>query len=408
MLTPSLAQEIARDISAVIGLNVLITDGEGTVIGSGDVSRVGSFHEASVEVLRTQQPATHTASQAHALRGVKPGITLPLVIDSRAVGTVGITGAPGRVRRFGLVVRRQTEILLQESAQLRSRLLRERAVEDLLRDIAAYDAELIEPDFMLFRATELGYDLTLPRVVVILDVGAPTEAGEANGTSGASGHQHGPSPSRDVSILRSELLRAIREVFPDPQDVVTSMASGRFAVLHRVPQRHVHQQETAATATCHRAVGAIDLLHHGLAARAAVGDVATSVAGLHDSYRDACDALRLGARVAKDLPVHTIGDLRIHQVLAAVGHRTRAHLVDLVVGPLRAQPDWPVLRRTIVAWCEHGFNLVRASAALYIHRNTLVYRLGKIEDVGGRSLRDHRASMALYIACLADQLDELD
>jgi carbohydrate diacid regulator len=121
MLTPSLAQEIARDISAVIGLNVLITDGEGTVIGSGDVSRVGSFHEASVEVLRTQQPATHTASQAHALRGVKPGITLPLVIDSRAVGTVGITGAPGRVRRFGLVVRRQTEILLQESAQLRSR-----------------------------------------------------------------------------------------------------------------------------------------------------------------------------------------------------------------------------------------------------------------------------------------------
>src|SRR6266496_1392889 len=212
MLTPSLAQEIARDISAVIGLNVLITDGEGTVIGS----RVGSFHEASVEVLRTQQPATHTASQAHALRGVKPGITLPLVIDSRAVGTVGITGAPGRVRRFGLVVRRQTEILLQESAQLRSRLLREHAVEDLLRDIAAYDAELIEPDFMLFRATELGYDLTLPRVVVIRDVGAPTEAGEANGSSGASGHQHGPSPSRDVSILRSELLRAIREVFSDP------------------------------------------------------------------------------------------------------------------------------------------------------------------------------------------------
>src|SRR6266516_1848293 len=157
-----------------------------------------------------------TPSLAHALRGVKPGMTLPLVIDSRAVGTVGITGAPGRVRRFGLVVRRQTEILLQESAQLRSRLLRERALEDLLRDIAAYDAELIEPDFMLFRATELGYDLTLPRVVVILDVGAPTEAGEANGSSGASGHQHGPSPSRDVSILRSELLRAIREVFSDP------------------------------------------------------------------------------------------------------------------------------------------------------------------------------------------------
>lgn len=55
-----------------------------------------------------------------------------------------------------------------------------------------------------------------------------------------------------------------------------------------------------------------------------------------------------------------------------------------------------------------AISLVRASAALYIHRNTLVYRLGKIEDVGGRSVHDHRASLALYIACLADQLDEAD
>jgi carbohydrate diacid regulator len=54
------------------------------------------------------------------------------------------------------------------------------------------------------------------------------------------------------------------------------------------------------------------------------------------------------------------------------------------------------------------FNLVRTSAALYIHRNTLLYRLGKIEEASGRTLRDHRASLALYIACLADQLDELD
>jgi carbohydrate diacid regulator len=346
--------------------------------------------------MATQELAAHTSSQAHALRGVKPGITLPLVIDGQAVGTVGITGAPNRVRRFGLVVRRQTEILLQESAQLRSRLLRERALEDLLRDIASYDAELVEPDLVRFRATELGYDLTVPRVVVVLDVTVPT---------GSGGHRH--RVSQDVSGVRSALLRAIREVFADPQDVVTSMASGSFAVLHRVPQRQTSAEDQAVVTACHRVVDMIGL-RHGLAARAAVSDVATSVAGLHDSYQDACDALRLGVRVTKDTLVHTIGDLRVHQVLAAVGHRTRAHLVDLVIGPLRAQPDWPALRRTIVAWCENGFNLVQTSAALYIHRNTLVYRLGKIEDIAGRTMRDHRASLALYIACLADQLDDPD
>lgn len=63
-----------------------------------------------------------------------------------------------------------------------------------------------------------------------------------------------------------------------------------------------------------------------------------------------------------------------------------------------------MLRDTITAWCESGFNLVRASADLHIHRNTVVYRMNKIEQITGRPLRDHRSAMALYLACLADRL----
>src|SRR5436190_19556004 len=116
-LSPALAQRIAGETSAIIDFNVLITDPEGVVIGSGDTSRLGSFHEASVEVMRTLQPRAHSAKEAHDLHGVRPGITLPLVLDDVPVGTVGITGSPSRVRRFGLVVKRQTEILLAESLQ---------------------------------------------------------------------------------------------------------------------------------------------------------------------------------------------------------------------------------------------------------------------------------------------------
>ncbi|WP_338899553.1 helix-turn-helix domain-containing protein [Streptomyces sp. TG1A-60] len=36
------------------------------------------------------------------------------------------------------------------------------------------------------------------------------------------------------------------------------------------------------------------------------------------------------------------------------------------------------------AWCESGFNLVRAAAALHVHRNTVVHRMQKIEQITGR------------------------
>ncbi|MER5427794.1 sugar diacid recognition domain-containing protein [Streptomyces sp. NPDC002588] len=389
MLSPSLAQEIAGDTSAVIGFNVLITDAEGMVIGSGDRSRVGTFHEASVEVVRTKEPATHSAPQAQLLRGVRPGVTLPLVTDGRAVGTVGITGTPAQVRRFGLLVKRQTEILLRESVMLRSRLLAERATENLLAEIAAYDPQVVEGEFLMFRAAELGFDLRLGRVAVAVEVTVP----------GAAARRRG-APPQDMALVRSELLRTVREVFADPQDIVAGTAPGWIGVLHRLPPRRPMAE---LVADCRRITDVI-AAQDGLAARVGIGEPATSVSGLHDSYQDACDALRLGARPEGGSPVHLIDDLRVHQVLASASQSARGRLLDVTAAGLRTQPDWPALRDTITAWCENGFNLVRASSALHIHRNTVLYRMNKIEQITGRPLRDHRATMALYLACLADRL----
>ena len=399
MLSQSLAQEIAQDTTAVIGCNVLITDERGVVIGSGDPDRVGSFHEASVAVIEDLEPAAHDADQASLLRGVRPGITLPLVLDGKGVGTVGITGSPDQVSRFGLVVKRQIEILLRESVITRSRVLRERALEDLLADVAAYDPDAVEPDFVVFRGAELGYNLTLRRAVIVLEVAtaAPTPGPR---------YRADREPAREIPVLRPEILRTVREVFSDPQDVTTSLvATGRFAVLHRVPsQSPRHEAEAAALTRCRHLV---DVLRGrlGLITYAAFAGPAASIAELHDAYQDACDVLRLGRRTAPDEHVHTVSDVRVHQVLASVNHRVRAHLVRTVSGDLLDHTDWPTLRETIIAWCDNGFNQVRTAEALHIHRNTLVYRLAKIEQLSGQMLRSPRAGVTLYLAALADQLD---
>jgi len=384
MLSASLAQQIARDTSEVIGYNVLITDEHGIVIGSGDTGRLGSFHEASVDVVASQQAAWHTAAEAQRLRGVKPGMTLPIVIDGEAVGTVGITGSPRQVRRFGLVVRRQTEILLQESVELRSRLLRERALEELVRDIGSFDADVVDPAFLVARAKELGFDLTVPRTVVIVDVDEPVPAGTGNGGL------------PDVATLRPEVLRTLRQTF-GAADLVAAMTSGRFAVLPTLRRGTGAGDRQQLAQLAVRTIAA----EHGFVSRAGVGGAARGIVALREAYADAGDALRLG----KGQSACVIDDLRGHQVLAAVGHRARARLIALVAGDLATHPDWPELRATLIAWCESGFNLVRTAEALHIHRNTLIYRLEKVERLTGHPWRDHRATLTTYLACLASQLD---
>ena len=381
MLSGPLAQQIARDTSEVIGYNVLITDDRGIVIGSGDPARVGSFHEASVEVLAAQEAAWHTAAEAARLRGVKPGMTLPIVIDGQAVGTVGITGSPRQVRRFGLVVRRQTEILLQESVELRSRLLRERALEELVRDIGSFDADVVDPAFLVARAKELGFDLTVPRTVLIVEVDEPLE-------------------QPNVVAVRPELLRSLRQAF-GPADLVAATAGGRFAVLPTLKRRREGAGRRGLGELAVSAVGE----QQGFGARVGVGGVAQGIVGLGEAYGDALDALRLGKECLPGGAAYLIDELRSQQVLAAVGPRARGRLVNLVAGELAAHSDWGELRDTLIAWCESGFNLVRTADALHIHRNTLIYRLEKVERLTGRPWRDHRATLTVYLACLASQLD---
>lgn len=387
MLSAPLAQQIARDTSEVIGYNVLITDDHGIVIGSGDTARLGSFHEASIDVLASQQAAWHSAAEAQRLRGVKPGMTLPIVIDGEAVGTVGITGSPRQVRRFGLVVRRQTEILLQESVELRSRLLRERALEELVRDIGSFDEDVVDPAFLVARAGELGFDLTVPRTVVIVEVDEPTS-------------QNVPT-SQDVATLRPELLRTLRQAF-GTADLVAAMTGGRFAVLPVLRRDRTAEGRLRAAKLAVRAIEN----GHDYAARAGVGGLARGIPALREAYADAGDALRLGMGCTPGETAYVIDGLRGHQVLAAVGHRARSRLLTLVVGELATHPDWPELRTTLMAWCESGFNLVRTAETLHIHRNTLIYRLEKVERLTGHPWRDHRGTLTIYLACLASQLDK--
>lgn len=326
-LTPALAQEIAAETSRIIGFNVLVTDSAGVVIGSGDIDRVGSVHEASIDVMRTRRAAEHSAEQARALHGVKPGMTLPIVLDGEALGTVGITGAPARIRRFGLLVQRHTEILVREAILLRSRLVRDRAIADFLRDIALFDDDTVTGAALAQRAAELGIDLDKPRVVIVVD------------RPGA-------------------VARPIREVFHGQHDVLAETATGRFTVLH-------HTGDLAAARE--RARRLVALLP---AARIGLSDPATGVPALHDACHDAA----LAPRIAPPSPdsVFAIADLRVPQILSSAGHHARDRFVELLLGRLRGDADWPTQRATLIAWAESGFNLVRAAELLHIHRNTLL------------------------------------
>ena len=391
MLTPELAQEIATSITAAIGFNVLVTDRDGRVIGSADPSRVGTLHEASVPVVRSRTEAWHDPEAARRLTGVRPGITLPLTLGHEVVGTVGITGDPTIVRPFGEIVRRQTEIILRQTTLLRSELRRERAVEQLVADIASYQEGVVDPEPLRTRAGELGFVVDVPRAVVVVAVD------ERSVTPGPE--------ALDVDPWQVP-VRLAMDVFHTAGDLVAPVGAAAVAVLADLIPR----------GGCDRAVPVLHELGGALVRRieqrlgaaswVGIGAPASGLAELPRSYHEAWSALRIGRRMMPSVAVHDAHDFRVWDLLMGVAPRQRQDFCRALLGTLAAQRGWPELRRTVIALVEHGLRLTETADALHIHRNTLVYRLKRLSTVAGADARTPRVAIALYLACLLEEIDQ--
>ena len=62
------------------------------------------------------------------------------------------------------------------------------------------------------------------------------------------------------------------------------------------------------------------------------------------------------------------------------------------------------LLKTLEAFFANLDNLARTAAALHIHRNTLLYRLGRIAEISGLDLDDPEERLALWLALKAHRV----
>ena len=134
-----------------------------------------------------------------------------------------------------------------------------------------------------------------------------------------------------------------------------------------------------------------------------VGPRATGLTGAHASAREALAGLRAAAgRPDAPRPV-SADDLLPERALGgdAAAHR---RLVDSVVTPLVAAGG--ELLRTLAVYVEGGGALEACARALYVHPNTVRYRLRRIGEITGHSPTDPRDSFVLRTALVASRLHD--
>lgn len=186
-----------------------------------------------------------------------------------------------------------------------------------------------------------------------------------------------PTTRSDTDTF-DEVRRAARDA---GMDALCAVQGDRLVVL----LGGVQENESAAAAV-------VDQFGPG---PVVVGPVVDGLARAHVSARAALAAQRAAAGWPEaPRPVRS-ADLLPERALAGDGH-ARRHLVDEVYLPLVHARG--TLIETLSAYFQHGSSIEAAARALFVHPNTVRYRLRQVSELTGLAATDPRGSFTLEIA----------
>lgn len=130
----------------------------------------------------------------------------------------------------------------------------------------------------------------------------------------------------------------------------------------------------------------------GLSACAGISDPVIQYIDLYRAFSDALDAVRTGLIEQPDKRCFFIRDLRLEQALLDLkGNRKLKRCFEEAFSVLKNYDarHSSSLMETLKALTKAGGSKAQAAEKLFLHRNTLIYRIKKIEELTGMNLTDY-------------------
>lgn len=130
---------------------------------------------------------------------------------------------------------------------------------------------------------------------------------------------------------------------------------------------------------------------------AGIGRICADIPGLRRSFDEANQALKIGYRHHRQERVHGFEDQMLERIVDSIPEEQKMTILRSFQGSLSAKGLSPEMLETVRVFFQNDLNMTAASKQLFIHRNTLNYRLDKIKKDYGLDLRTFRDAVIFRI-----------
>lgn len=359
------AQAIVEEVGAIVGQHINMMDPEGYVIASTDPERIGTLHEGARKIIREHLDELYVRDEEATLTS-RPGLNLPVYQAGSIAGVIGITGRYEDVAGYGQIVKKMVEILIRENAEQDERRMGQRVLNRFLEDWVL-GSGLLQPRILEERGFALGIDISVPRRVMV---------------SGVRNFQEYASTASGQKLL--EQAEGEAASLAGAGCLVFRNAGRQIFLVQGASDRHM-EQLAGRICSCVKKKFGIGLVM-GIGGRAR---------DIHVAYGQANKAWRSASMSKRD--VMTYDSVTLELFTEDVAESVKAEYLRKVFKNCGYEElcQWMGL---LEAYFSAEGSLKAASDAMHIHKNTLTYKLRKLEELTGYDVRVLSQSAVFYMA----------
>ncbi len=356
-LTTELAEQIVFYAKKIIVHPLNVMDAEGTIIAATNPSRRYQKHSGAILAINQKTVIEITDSMSKEMLGTQPGINLPIMFRDELVGVIGISGPPNEVRPLGELVRMAAEMTVENAYVLEQAHWNERKKKDLLLQWIENKTEF---SLLESLAIPLHVDLHLGYVACILKVKDGKRLIDLHTTL-----KRWDKNNLSVELDRLSILVLLKN----------SSSQRDWNGLKRFLSREAQFEYISS-----------------------IGKFYPDPKEFYASYKSAKSAIDLGSKLYPHEKHYNFGNIQLPCLVNSEQNNWQKNL--LLEPILKLDEMEPVLKKTLLHWFDCNLDNTKTSEELFIHRNTLRYRLKKISEVCGLDLDDHASRVWMYIGLI--------
>lgn len=360
-LTQEVAQKLVETVRDVCGHDINYIDPKGIILASTRKKRIGTFHEIGrkaaisgeiIEVMKDDD-----------FQGTKMGVNIPFFYNRELVAVIGISGNPDQVRSFAFLIQKIATLILRERELEAQDHGRRNEIHYIMR--ALVENEAVDPDYLKAFLDKRKISLTDPYRMVVISL--------------RTGNNH-----VNLAMVEEYVYRVFEQI---PGSLYVFRYPGTFWLMVRADCYKKNRFRLEKLAKLYSEIFTLG-----------VGTV-EKAGEMHLSYKAALIAIQ---SATADESLIEYDDLTLDILLGNLDEDAKIRYRNRTIAALEKE-DLDFLK----IYFASNLSLQKTAEILFIHKNTVQYKLNRICTLTGLNPRVFEDAVVLYLAAAMDRIQPL-